>query len=175
LYASEDEAMKFYWIHASINGDDTRWMLACHREGYFGDEVCFLELDFTEEMTIDEYRWAYPDNEILPGPLPPDAPVAIDWIDDYDNDTTVPKGTPKGEEFNIWWDDIRRRDVRALVKRASSPGGRENEQAEATNVHRANDPAFAAACQAGMYLRPGRGRRCRCAKPRRAHDIRCYR
>lgn len=38
----------------------------------------------------------------------------MDWVDDYENSTTDPQDG--GEPIEIWWDDMRPREIRKLVK-----------------------------------------------------------
>jgi hypothetical protein len=42
------------------------------------------------------------------------------WVDDYENDTVDPQDG--GEPIRIWWEDIRSREVREVVKRAYERG-----------------------------------------------------
>ena len=45
---------------------------------------------------------------------------SVDWKDNYEEDTTDPQD---GEEpFEIWWEDMRPREVRRLVKEAYERG-----------------------------------------------------
>jgi len=58
-----------YWVKANIDGKG-RWHLVVDR----GDEVYFPEVDFSEEMSLEEYKEEFPDNEVV-GPL--ERPVDI--------------------------------------------------------------------------------------------------
>jgi len=51
-----------WWIHCDIDGSGARWRLAVDR----GGEIYFPMEDFGEEMTIEEYREAFPKNELAP-------------------------------------------------------------------------------------------------------------
>lgn len=46
--------------------------------------------------------------------------MMIEWVADYDNDTTDPQDG--GEPFTYWWEDMRPREVKALVQRAYERG-----------------------------------------------------
>lgn len=60
--------MSAYWIKCDIDGAGRMWRLAVEREG----SVYFVEEDFAEEMTLDEYREEFPNNSIAPVAPPPD-------------------------------------------------------------------------------------------------------
>ena len=55
--------MKAYWINCNIDGRG-RWHLAVEREGDNGTEVYFPDVDFAEEMSIEEYGREFPSNRI---------------------------------------------------------------------------------------------------------------
>ena len=57
-----DSASGAWWIHCDIDGSGARWRLAVDR----GGEIYFPMEDFGEEMTIEEYRSAFPKNEMAP-------------------------------------------------------------------------------------------------------------
>lgn len=51
-----------WWVHCDIDGSGARWRLAVER----GGEVYFPVEDFGEEMTVEQYRQEFPQNEMLP-------------------------------------------------------------------------------------------------------------
>ena len=55
---------KAYWINANLNGTQG-WHLAVD----LGAEIYFPALAFSEEMSLDEFRSAFPNSEVV-GPLP---------------------------------------------------------------------------------------------------------
>jgi hypothetical protein len=84
--------MDVYWIKANIDGKG-RWYLAVDR----GDEICFPEVDFSEEMSLEVYREEFPDNEVV-GPLERPVDVSTCRIEDVGNlEIPVSGGVVKGE------------------------------------------------------------------------------
>ena len=68
-----------YWINADMEGKK-RWHLAIDR----GYEVYFPDLEFAEEMSIDQYREAYPANLVVPIGGPDEHSALLKIAEAYD-------------------------------------------------------------------------------------------